>query len=158
VLCSTFNQNIFLTQQSLSLFRFNPADIVRVSNVLNVEGGAGHVLVQGGHDNMRRTRGKTGIGGGGCVESLRRMGAADARDLSRGICQLHKNSTGHGTLRRESLRIPFHKRGEVGGRDPLHPRSGIAVVRWCASDSRRVLRGAPGAHKAPHKPASRSLW
>ena len=54
----------FSTQQSLSLFRFKPADLGLVAHLLEVEGGARHIFVQGGHDNMRRTRGKPGVGGG----------------------------------------------------------------------------------------------
>ena len=40
VVCSTFNLNLFLTEQSLSLFRFKPAVLGRVAHLLEVEGGS----------------------------------------------------------------------------------------------------------------------
>jgi len=40
VVCSTFNLNIFSTEQSLSLFRFKPADLGRAAHLLEVEGGS----------------------------------------------------------------------------------------------------------------------
>ena len=39
VVCSTFNLNLFSTEQSLSLFRFQPVGLGRVAHLLEVEGG-----------------------------------------------------------------------------------------------------------------------